>query len=120
MNEVEMVDYIVKILKLPSKDHFLAQQNIIMTSLWNFQKKFVSPTNNDVFTNASAKILESDEGPGCRWRFYLCAASIGIQGATILAACEGATVGIGTPACIAAAAVFAANGIAECKEKYCK
>jgi hypothetical protein len=73
------------------------------------------------FTDAAAVIIEG-RAPSCesRIRFALCSASITGQGALMLAACEGTTVGIGTPVCVAMALAYTANGIAECYDKWCR
>lgn len=84
--------------------------------------------NSDIYGSAYNIVTENTsttssfvEESGCRrpWRFGLCAAAVGVEGAALLAACEAATVGVGTPACVAAAALWAANGVADCREKYC-
>lgn len=46
--------------------------------------------------------------------------AVGVEGALLLGACEGLSAGLATPLCIAAATVWAADGIAECHDKYCK
>lgn len=85
--------------------------------------------DKDVFTNSYLTIMENSashvpsvasEG-GCRrpGRYALCAAAVGFEGAGLLAACEALTAGIGTPACLAGAVVWAANGIADCSERFC-
>lgn len=83
--------------------------------------------DNDVFLNSYSEISKNSSSnlparaAGCRrpWRYALCAGAVGVEGALILAACETVTVGFGTPACVAGALIWAANGVATCSETYC-
>ena len=69
----------------------------------------------------SSSNLPSNVAQECRrpWRFALCSAAVGVEGALLLAGCEAASGGLATPLCLAGAAAWAANGIAECRERYC-
>lgn len=84
--------------------------------------------DTDVFLVSYKTVTENQSSnspsnavPGCRrpWRYALCCAAVGVQGAGILAACETVSAGVATPLCLAAAITFAADGIADCAEKYC-
>jgi len=72
--------------------------------------------------SAAAAIVINGRVPQCenRWRYALCAAAIVAEGGIMLAACEAGTVTVGTPLCVAAAALYVANGVAGCHDTWCK
>lgn len=119
---------IAKILKYTDVNQLGISLDKISFSYAELRKKY-GEINNDVFLNSYREVIKNQStvlpsnatGGGCRrpWRYGLCSAAVAVEGAAILAACEAASAGVATPACIAAALVFAGNGIEECSDKYC-
>lgn len=90
---------------------------------WSYIKENYGTIDQEVFVNAAAIVLDANvvgKAPKCGWKYALCAAGVGVKGALVLASCETSTVGFGTPFCVAATAIVTAEGLMDCKKKYCK
>ncbi len=124
---VEELKAVAKILKYSDVNQLGILINNIAINHNAFRKKY-GEIKNDVFLDSYSSVTKNSSsylpssatfGGGCGWRFALCAAAAGVEGALILSACEAVTAGIGTPACVAGALVWAANEVAKCRESYC-
>ena len=121
----EQYKFIFDQLKLSDKKTFMPLESLIMKGFQNIQKKYGPNIDSQIFTNATAKVQEklpknnARMDDGCGFRFGLCAGSVGFQGGLLLAACEAVTAGVATPLCLAGTVIYAADGVAECRDKYC-
>lgn len=111
----EQYNFVNETIGLTEEDSFAIYHQRIITSYHNLQDRYpdISP---EVFSEAGAEVLYTD----CGWRYAICAARVGFEGGLLLAACEGATAGIGTVLCLAGATAYLADGLGDCYDKYCK
>lgn len=131
----EQYTFLTKEFKLSDRQTLVKATKIILPSYKSFQSHFRDGLTEDVFEKATKiknnrdlkiktiSMQQSPETPtvaaeGGGWRYTLCAASVGFQGGLLLAACEAASGGLATPLCLAGAVAYAADGIAECADKY--
>lgn len=92
-----------------------------------FKSKFTekyknSVDSNTVVINNSAPAPPGSSGgagAGCGWRYYLCSAAATAAAILCDGACIGATVGIGSPACIILCATIQAAALVQCADSFC-
>ncbi len=114
LSEDEQLALINSAFSLSAEVNFMEYNEQISSSLSRLKQKYES-IDGEVFKEAAAKISRS----GCGWRYTLCASAVAIEGAGILGFCTAATGGTLAPLCLAAAVIWAADGILECKDDYC-
>jgi hypothetical protein len=95
----------LNVLRFPPKLRKLMEEDLKVSFL-TYYSKFKSSE------------LES-RAPCNSFRLAICDAAVAVEGAALLAACEVATLGVGTPLCVAGAVTFAANGMNDCALKHC-
>lgn len=115
-NQIELIS---KTLKDSDKETFISLQNSAIESLKNISIKLNNSIDKEIFVTSFATALKIKILSSCGWRYGLCSAAVGVEGGLMLAACEAATLGAGTPFCIAGVVVWTANEILECRDKYC-
>jgi len=117
----EQNQFVSKIFRLKDPVEFSTFQEVISKDRKYLKDKY-GVIDKDVFENAGAAVLQSVSGraASCGWRYGICAASVGFQGALMLSGCEAGTLGIGTPLCVAGVSIWTANALGECYDDYCK
>lgn len=135
MSIEEQYAFLTKEFQLSDQRTFIKAAKIIFPSYKRLQSHLKGGLTEDVFEKATriknnrdlqVKTIGMQETPstatvaesGGGWRYSLCAASVSFQGGLLLAACEAASGGVATPLCLAGAVAYAADGIAECADKY--
>jgi hypothetical protein len=119
----EQNKFVTSILNFSSESEYLTLQNTLLESLKKIQLKFGEKIDKDIYMEAINKVNENNQQSfapgGCGWRFALCSAAVGVEGALMLAACSAVTGGVAAPLCLAGALTWAANGVADCRESHC-
>lgn len=118
----EQNKFVTNILNFSNESEYLALQNVLLENLKKIQIKFGEKIDKDIYIEAINKVNENNQqsfAPGCGWRFALCSAAVGVEGALMLGACSAVTGGVAAPLCLAGALIWAANGVADCRESHC-
>jgi hypothetical protein len=122
MTTGEQSKFVTNIFNFSNESEYLAVQNILLENLKKIQLKFGEKIDKNIYIEATKKVNENNQhsfAPGCGWRFALCSAAVGVEGALMLAACSAVTGGVAAPLCLAGALIWGANGVADCRESHC-
>lgn len=122
MTTGEQNKFVTNILNFSTETEYEVLQNTLMENLKKIHLKFGDKIDKDIYIEAINKVNENNQQSvvqDCGWRFALCSAAVGVEGALMLAGCTVVTGGVAAPLCLAGVLIWAANGVADCRESHC-